>query len=163
MLVETREMSFWTGETQIWACFALGRWRQVPGDRQCWFFSGTGSLACSKSLEGSVTRCRHTDPSVLGELTVQRKHSGCFLQHAHLNVWSETPRVSWPLRMCLSPWSSQSLGRNFHFTVSPQRDFLLLWIVNVVLNIRKKGRQQASHRLIYLRQCWGFFKVVFSK
>lgn len=141
MLVETHEMSLWTGKTQIWACLALGHWSQVPGNSNSWFFSYTGSLSWKTRLEGSVMRSQHTNLSALGELMVQRKRSGCFVQHIHFSIWFETPRVFWPLRMCLSPQSSQSLVRSFHFTVLPKRDFFCCFeIVKVVLNIQK-GRQ----------------------
>lgn len=126
MMVEKRQLSLWTGKTQNWSCSALGHWSWDPGNSNSLFFCYTGSLSWRKSLEGSVMRSQHTNPSALGELMVQRKRSRCFVQRIHPGVWSETPRVFWPLRMCLSPQSSQSLVRNFCFTMLPKRDFFVV-------------------------------------
>lgn len=123
MLAETHEMSLWTGKTQIWACLALGHWSQVSGNSNSWFFSYTGSLSWKKRLEGSVMRSQRTNPAALGELVVQRKCPRCFVQHVQFRIWSEAPRVFWPLRMFLS----HSLVMNFYFAIFAKTDFWLFW------------------------------------
>jgi len=87
MLVETHEMSLWTGKTQIWACLALGGWSQVSSNSNSWSFSYTGSLSWKKGPDGSAMGGPHTKPSALVELMVQRKRSGCFAQRIRFSIW----------------------------------------------------------------------------